>query len=268
MSIRLTDAHVHLQDERISARADELIARAEARGVLRLLCNATRVQEWDPILTMARRYTDIVPFIGIHPWFADSAGEDWVSRLAELLGEASGSIGLGEIGLDKHCSVDFELQKKVFTTQLEVGAELDVPVSIHCIRGWDVLFDQLESLAKRSGLPKIMIHSFSGSVETMRRLNDLGCFISYSSRIMDPDSKATKAFMETPLEALLLESDAPDQLHPETGRQLELVTAFNEPAAVTVVYREAAHLRGMHLQDFATRIWNNATIFTHKTAAR
>ena len=210
MSIRLTDAHVHLHDERIRPRADELIARAEARGVLRLLCNATREQEWDPILAMARRYTDITPFIGIHPWFADSTGEDWATRLTERVSKAADTIGIGEIGLDKNCAVDFEQQKKIFTTQLMIGTRLDAPVCIHCIRSWDVLFDLLESLAKEPGLPRIMIHSFGGSVETMRRLTELGCYISYSPRIMESgNTKVLAAFTETPLEALLLESDAP-----------------------------------------------------------
>ena len=269
MSIRLIDAHVHLQDDRITARADELIGRAEARGVLRLFCNATREQEWESILVMARRYTDIFPFIGIHPWFAETAGKGWEERLVGLLAKGRGNIGVGEIGLDKNSSVEFSLQKKLCATQLEIGIELDLPICIHCIRSWDVLFDLLEATAIKSTLPSIMIHSFNGSVETLRRLTELGCFISFSSRIMESgNTKVARAFMETPLETLLLESDAPDQLHPEIGRQLELVTEYNEPAAVTAIYREAAHLRGMHLQDFAARIWNNATIFTHKTAPR
>lgn len=269
MSIRLVDAHLHLQDPRIQDRATDLIARAEARGVMRMFSNSTRENEWSRLFELAGAYANITPFIGIHPWFADTAAQGWQQRLSDRLSGWSGCAGVGEIGLDKHSRVDFKTQQNVFEEQLEIGLSLEAPISIHCVRSWDVLLGFLAKHLPGKAPPRIMIHSFNGSRQTMARLVTLGCYISYSGQIMTrKNSKTIDSFMETPIESLFLESDAPDQLVPEIGRQLELVTLHNEPAATTVAYRAAAHLRGLHLQDFAERIWNNATIFTHKTATR
>lgn len=269
MSIRLIDAHLHLQDRRILARTADLVGRAEARGVLRMFCNSTREGEWPQVSELADTYRDVTPFFGIHPWFADMPGHGWQLQLADRVAGWSGSAGVGEIGLDKNSTVDFDVQLKVFEAQLEIGLSLGAPISIHCVRSWDVLLELLAKHMVGQSSPRIMVHSFNGSRQTMLRLVKLGCHISYSAAILGQgNNKAIDSLCATPLESLLLESDAPDQLAPGISRQLELATPYNEPAAVTVVYRAAAHLRGMHLKDFAAQVWNNATIFANKTATR
>jgi TatD DNase family protein len=264
MSIRLIDAHLHLQDNRIQARMADLIARAETRGVLRMFCNSTREEDWDQVCALADIYSDITPFIGVHPWFADTPGPGWQQRLSDRLTGWRDCVGVGEIGLDKNSKVDFNKQLKLFETQLEIGLRHGAPISIHCVRSWDVLLALLPRRLEGRARPRIMIHSFNGSPQVMQRLIKLGCHVSYSGAILGrKNSKAIDSLRATPLDALFLETDAPDQLVPEIGRQLELATPHNEPAAVTAIYRAAAHLRGMHLKDFAAHIWNNATIFTN-----
>ncbi len=271
MSIRFIDAHLHLQDKRFFGQADLIIARAETVGVSRFFCNATSEKDWQDIREMACRNSGIVPFLGIHPWQVDSATPGWQNRLASALSSYPGSaIGIGETGLDKFAASGLARQQKLFAAQLEIAADLAIPICIHCVRCWKRLLDILVRWEAGPGLPPVMIHSFSGSVETMRRLHGLGCFISYSSRMMNPQNpKLLETFRQTPLQALLLETDAPDQLSvPAISLSGPATPPYNEPLNVAALYRFAAGQHMMHLKDFANQIWNNATIFTNKTPVR
>jgi len=270
MSIRFIDAHLHLQDERILAQAELIIARAESAGVQRFFCNATRESDWQNIMGLARNHTGVVPFLGIHPRQADSTAAGWEARLAEALSCcSSGRAGIGETGLDKFASSGLQMQQKLFAAQLEIAADLFIPICIHCVRCWKMLLDTLERQAAGRGLPPVMIHSFSGSVETMHRLQQLGCLISYSLRMMNTqNAKLLNTFRQTPVEALLLETDAPDQLNAIPSRQPDFLTPHNEPLNVAALYRFGAEQRMMHLKDFANQLWNNATIYTNQTPAR
>jgi TatD DNase family protein len=110
-----------------------------------------------------------------------------------------------------------------------------------------------------------MIHSFTGSVETMRRLVDLDCFISYSSALIDPGNTTMRqTFSQTPAAALLLETDAPYSkiADPASGNTTIV------PEAVSDLYYVAAELRTMHLTDFSRLIWNNASIFANRAFTR
>lgn len=270
MSQQFIDAHLHLQDERIFAQAENIIARAENVGVTRFFCNATQESDWQYLIELAERYSGVFPFLGIHPWQIDSAAAGWQERLAEAVASCpSNRAGIGEIGLDKYTSADLVIQQKTFEAQLEIAAGLALPICIHCVRCWKRLLDTLENLAAGRGLPPVMIHSFSGSVETMRRLHEIGCFISYSSRMMNSrSSKLLETFRQTPLEALLLETDAPDQLSSQAIAPSDSAAPYNEPLNVAALYRFGAGQRMMHLKDFANRIWDNAKIFTNKAALR
>lgn len=270
MSTRYIDAHLHLQDERLFGKAAQIIARAESQGVRRFFCNATRESDWQLVIELTRKFSGIVPFFGTHPWQVETVMVGWEKRLADALSScASAGAGIGEIGLDKFASSALTDQLKLFEAHLEIASSLFVPTCIHCVRCWQMILDRLERQAAVKGLPPVMIHSFSGSLETMYRLSSIGCLISYSSKIMNPENhKLLETFKRTPLQALLLETDAPDQLTCNPDDHTERITPYNEPVSVAALYRFGAEQRAMHLKDFSTRIWNNGTIFTHETPLR
>jgi TatD DNase family protein len=125
----------------------------------------------------------------------------------------------------------------------------------------------LERLAKTADLPPLMIHSFGGSLETMLRLVRLGCWISFSARLIDRKRHALhQVFCETPTDRILLETDAPDQL-PATLRNSG-DALYNEPANIADFYRQAARLRCMSFDDFTQQIWNNGEIYADSLLPR
>ncbi len=261
----LLDSHLHLQDPRFEGIRAEVLRRAAEAGIGRMLCNATRERDWPEVLQLSATFPAVIPFIGIHPWYADSVEPAWDQRLADVV--ATNRCGIGEIGLDGKCRVPIAGQEVVLTVQLALAAKYQRPVALHCVGAWGRLIDMLERLAKTAGLPPLMLHSFGGSLETMQRLVNLGCWISFSSSLIDREPHTLqRVFFETPIDRILLETDAPDQL-PVTLRNSDGARC-NEPANIADLYRQAARLRRINLEDFTQQIWNNGEIYTDSLLPR
>lgn len=254
------DAHLHLQDARFGKHLDEVLERALHRGVNCMLCNATREDDWNDVLRIAMRFPAVVPYLGVHPWYADTVTPGWQQRFSRLI-EQSG-CGIGEIGLDKYCRVDAEQQKAVFTAQLHLASQYKRPVAIHCVRCWGHLFTLLEASGVDFSVVPVMIHSYNGSLETMKRLVDMGVYISFSMGILGLyRGKAAKVFIKTPVDRVLLETDAPDQGVPAACAPE--IADCNEPMCITELYRQAAQLKNMDLQELQSVVRSNGKIFTN-----
>ncbi|MDD3815537.1 MAG: TatD family hydrolase [Desulfocapsaceae bacterium] len=271
---RYLDSHCHLQKRGLPLATDEIMARAKNAGVSRMLCNATCEGDWQAVVDLAASSQEIIPFLGIHPWFAEHAERGWEERLRGMLKKIP--AGIGETGLDKCCRTDFSAQQQIFTTQLQIASELKRPLVIHCVKAWGKLLEILEAYIYQ--LPPMMIHSFSGSREILQRLIRLGCFISFSGRLI-ADSKLHPCFLATPLANLLLETDG--QGRPSVAGVMDGAGATDapaqpynqtlfsdEPAAISHLYQFAARMRGMVLDEFCQGIWKNGEIFTHTILPR
>ena len=267
MTGQFIDAHLHLQDSRFGDSFDEVVGRAKEAGVRRFFCNAISEDDWTVVAAMAAADTDIIPFLGIHPWFSDSVRDGWQQRLLDQAVKCGRAIGIGETGLDRSCAIDFAVQQQLFSAHLELALENGWPVSVHCVRAWGALVEQLTELSNRSGLPRIMIHSFTGSKEIMQRLTRLGCYISYSEALAHPQqSRLCDTFVQTPQELMLLETDAPYAKNPSRSDDSS-GDLINEPGDVAELYRYAARLLNQPAEDFSAQIWKNASIFTNQTIA-
>jgi len=296
------DSHLHLQAQSLELTLDGILERAEKAGVERMFCNATHEEDWQAVINLADKGKEggkqiVVPFLGIHPWFAESARTGWEGRLLARLQELP--AGIGEIGLDKCCRADFDRQQRVFEAQLRMASTLRRPVAIHCVKAWGLLLEILENFAAAKQLPTIMIHAYGGSTETLQRLIGLGCFISFSCRLI-ADHKRHPSFLATPLPSLLLETDSQGGLSvagaregagatdsqgrpsvadareeaggataaPTQVRSVQPVEtenheiSYNEPADITSLYAWAAAMRGIEEQELRQRIWSNGEIFT------
>jgi TatD DNase family protein len=249
------DSHCHLQKQHPAPALDGVLERARSIGVARMFCNATREEDWQAVVDLAARKYELIPFLGIHPWFAETAMTGWEERLQVLLKQIP--AGIGETGLDKCCRADFGRQQQIFLIQLQMASELKRPLVIHCVRAWGRLLEILEHFA--DPLPRVMIHTFAGSRETLQRLLRLGCFISFSGRLVT-DSRVHPCCLATPLANLLLETDSPGR--PLAGDAIQGAGTTDEPAAIAKLYELAATMRGMDLDKFCQEIWENGAIFT------
>jgi len=149
--MRFFDSHCHLQDERVMARIEEVIVRARTTGVEHMLCCGTQEDDWAAVAELAKKYGEIIPAFGLHPWFAAKRGERWMEKLEQILVECPGAA-VGELGLDHALEErnDAE-QAEVFAAQLKLARKLKRPVSIHCRRAWG---DMMKIIEQQCGLPQ------------------------------------------------------------------------------------------------------------------
>ena len=140
------DAHCHLLKE-------SEFQNAHLVGVEQILVNAARPSEWDKVESL----TDVIPSIGIHPWYVGDAKGDWAGEMEKRL-MANPALQVGEIGLDK-LKPDFTRQKQVFLTQLKLAQKYNRVASIHCVRAWGEMMPLLRPFKKDT---KMLFHGFSG----------------------------------------------------------------------------------------------------------
>lgn len=246
----LFDAHCHLQDERLAGRLPDVLNRAEHAGVRRMLCCGCHERNWETVLALAQAHPEIVPSFGIHPWYMDGRTDGWYGTLERFL--AHQPSGVGEIGLDHAVTPRAdEEQESVFIAQLRLARRLNRPVSLHCRKAWGRL---LEILRAEGGVGcGGLIHSYSGSVELVKPLEEMGLYISFSGAITRPANKrGHQALAAVSPERLLIETDSPDL--PPIGA----VAMVNEPANLVLVAVGVANILGRSPEWVAEQTFANA----------
>ena len=117
----LFDTHAHLDDGQLAADAADVVARAAAAGVSRILAVGTTAKSSRNCLAHAKNFPGVWSSAGIHPnHAAQSAPEDW-DRVAELMRQKR-AVALGETGLDRHWNdTPFPQQEDYFARHLALG---------------------------------------------------------------------------------------------------------------------------------------------------
>lgn len=241
--IAIYDAHNHLQDERIVARAGEL-------RVAGCVANGTREEDWPRVAELARRLEWVTPSYGLHPWHVAGRSPDWLRKLRELL-EENPRACVGEIGLDRWMeNPDVADQERVFVEQIGLARELRRPATIHCLKAWGKLDESLPP-------GRYLLHSYGGPAEMIGAFAKKGCWFSFSGYFAhDRKARQREVFKRVPIDRLLVETDAPDMLPPEELR-VEGSSEVNDPRNIESIYRYLANLIGMGPEEFARRMEEN-----------
>lgn len=248
------DAHCHLADPRWVNELNAVLDRSRAAGVGRWLQGGVDPQDWKRQRELVARHPEeIWPSFGLHPWWVrelSRSDSDIKAGLAELeaailRGEAR---ALGETGLD--FSGDPALwegaaktrQVAAFEAQLRLGRAHRLPIVLHVVRAHGVALAILEAGGRLAAGG--LVHSFSGSFESARRYIELGLLISVGASVVRRKGFETlkRAVVRIPPDALVLESDAPDQ--PPEGWTERTGSPWNEPASLREVAEAVGKLRG------------------------
>lgn len=253
--MQLFDAHCHLQDERLAPDLDAVMERAYRAGVTRFLCCGAAESDWDRVAGLSRQFKGMIPAFGLHPWYVKDRTARWLERLRDLL-LTHPEAAVGEIGLD-HALKEYSRteQTEVFRDQIALAVELQRPVNLHCRRAWGAL---LEELRRCPTLPRgFMVHSYSGSTETLAPLLELGGYISFSGSItLSGNRRGHAAAQAVPLERLLIETDTPDI--PPVIDGVRRTDVPNEPANLPLVAHRIARLRNLPMEQIAGETFYNA----------
>ncbi|MES1258883.1 MAG: TatD family hydrolase [Acidobacteriota bacterium] len=235
--MRLIDSHCHLDDAKYAQDLDAVLDRAAQAGVARILCIGTGdgPPQLDCAIRLAERYEQISATVGVHPHEAAKVTPKTLDDLRDL-GRHPRVVAFGEIGLDYH--YDFsprEIQREVFTQQLKLARELDLPVTIHTREAWD---DTLEILRENWRGPGIF-HCFTGDAPQAQQALALGFHLAFGGVLTFRTAENIReAARITPDDRLLVETDAP-YLAPIPWRGKR-----NEPSFMPETVRRLAEVRG------------------------
>lgn len=248
-AMTLIDSHCHLDDDRFDATRDAVLARASAAGVARIVIPATTANRWDKIRQLCAQVDGLYPAYGLHPMFVEQHQLVHLRDLDAWL-EREKPVAVGECGLDFFRSRrDEKWQKQLFSEQLELARKHRLPVIVHARKALDDVIALLRRHAGHGGV----VHSFAGSEQQARQLHDLGFRLGIAATVgFERAQKLRRVVAAMPEEALLLESDAPDQ--PGAAHRGEL----NEPAYIVEHLQVMAALRNCDPAALAETLSNNA----------
>ncbi|MBN2282220.1 MAG: TatD family hydrolase [Candidatus Marinimicrobia bacterium] len=251
----LTDHHCHLQDPKILPEIEKLLLQARNKDIFRFICCGTGEEDWSQVLKLSERYSEILPAVGVHPWFVEKSSPDWIVKLERLLKQVPKCM-IGEIGLDLYfCRETLELQKFFFEKQMLLGRKYGRPVSIHNVRASHLLLPFLRQFSD----VKVLLHSFSASPEMTRELAALPkIFFSFSGTLLNSSKKLKEQIHLIPFNRILLETDSPDllpQVLKNSGHKI------NVPANLIFVLEKMAEILNIAPNILKEQLAENSDTF-------
>ena len=203
----LIDTHCHLDVGEFDADRAAVLARARAAGVLALVIPAIHRAGWPFLLELCRTEPDLYPALGLHPVYLEQHEDSDVDALAAAVADER-PVAIGEIGLDWFVEqLDRTRQQALFERQLAIARDADLPVILHVRRAHDATLAILKRMRVRGGIA----HAYSGSLEQAWQYLDLGFRLGFGGMLtFERSTKLRRLARELPLEAIVLETDAPD----------------------------------------------------------
>ncbi|MBO7642091.1 MAG: TatD family hydrolase [Alphaproteobacteria bacterium] len=266
-SVIFVDSHCHLDlsgfEEFLKPRlagktleyynVDLLVDRAFQADVKYMLNIGTHLSDVDKLTEISDKFSNVFRSIGIHPEYAKEHCEKFsFDEMREIFQRCCGldkTVAIGEIGLDYHVSNDVEQQKKIFSFQLELAEEFNLPVSIHSRDAWADTMEILEAHPKVTGV----IHCFSGEKEFAEKVLNTSFYFGIGGTLT---FKKNTIFQETvrdilSLDRILIETDSPF-LAPVPFRG-----KLNEPSFVVHVAEKIAELKNISIDQIANQTSRN-----------
>jgi TatD DNase family protein len=214
--------------------------------------------------------------LGIHPLYTPQSDKADLPALAQALRDHQSDprlVAVGEIGLDGFVSgLDWERQTWFYREQLKIAREFQLPVILHVRRSADALLAGLRAIGGRSPWQGIA-HAFNGSLQQAQRFIDLGFKLGFGGTLTyERATQIRRLARELPLNALVLETDAPDIPPQWLYRSAEDRAAGwsqgrNSPAELPRIATYLAELRGLSLEALAQATRDNAVSALPKLSA-
>ena len=240
------DTHAHLDYPDFADELPQLVERAAAAGITRLVSIGTDLESSAKAVTLAERFPGVFAVVGWHPNDAVRAPRDFRAELRELAKHPK-VVAIGETGLDYFrlpsasggsAAEDAHVkarQAEVFQQQLEVAAEVGLNLVIHT-RG-ECFEETLAMLQPFASRVRGVFHCFVGTPEQMRRVLAMNSLVSFTGILTFKNAQSVRdTLAATPLGSFMLETDAPFLAPvPYRGKRCESAYVQDIAAAVAAV---------------------------------
>ena len=249
----IVDTHCHLDLDRFDVDRTAVIQRAAEAGVKQIIVPALDLPSWQAVLALADSFTAVYAAIGIHPNSSATWEDSWIEKLREFAQHPK-VVAIGEIGLDYYWDkAPKAVQQRAFSKQLQLAAELDLPVIVHN-RESDADVVQLLKESPLNGRERPgVLHSFSTEWPIAQEVLAMGFYLGFTGPVTFKKAEALRSVVQqVPLKRLLAETDAPFLTpHPYRGKR-------NEPAYTAFVVEKLAELHQLSAEEMAKVTTANA----------
>ena len=247
----IVDSHCHLDFPDFNDELDQIITRAHAAGVSRMVTICTRLRLEPQVRAIAEAYPSVFYAAGTHPM---SAAEEPMASVDQLVALAKHPkfVGIGESGLDYHYTADSKAaQQHSLRLHITAAQETGLPLIIHA-RGADDDMAAILTEGFKERPYSCVMHCFSSGEALAKATLELGFYLSMSGIAAFPKSQDLRdIFAASPVDRILLETDSPYLAPPpHRGRR-------NEPAYTAFTAKVGAGLFGMTEAEFAARTTAN-----------
>lgn len=247
--MHLIDSHCHLDADEFDDDRADVVARAQAAGVVAQVVPAVTAAAWPKLRAVCAASEGLYPAYGLHPLFLEQHRPEHLASLGEWIARER-PCAIGECGLDFFVEgLDPAEQQRYFVGQLQLAREFDLPVIVHARRAVDAVILAIRKVGRLRGV----VHSFGGSAEQAQQLHALDFLIGLGGPVTyDRAQRLRRLAAAVPLQQLLLETDAPDQPDASIRGQR------NEPARLRTVLDTIAALRDAPAAVIAAHTADNA----------
>jgi len=244
---KITDSHCHLDFPQFDGELPDLIARAAARGVHRMVTICTKLRAVSTVRALADAHAPVFFAAGTHPM---SVAEEPMATVEKLvaLAEHPKFVGIGESGLDYHYTAEsMGVQQESLRIHIEAARQTGLPLIIHA-RDADEDMARILSEEYHAGAYSCVMHCFSSGAALADAALDLGFYLSMSGITAFPKSTDLREiFARAPVDRILIETDSP-YLAPPPNRGKR-----NEPAFVADTAQVGAQVFGLDYGAFAAQ---------------
>ena len=191
----LIDAHCHAH-----AFSD---AELGEFSKIRIIAVSEDLESSRRTINLSKRFNNITPFIGIHPWNLESVSKGEIEEVFRLL-RLGVARGVGEVGVDGRIKRSVRKQVEVFKLFCKVSAELDLPMNIHALNAWD----EVLRIMLKMDVRRALFHWYTGPIRLLRDIGEAGYYISINPAVrIQP--KHRKILENAELDMIMTESDGP-----------------------------------------------------------
>lgn len=250
----IIDTHCHLDDDKYNDDLDEVIKRAEDKGVKACLIPGANIEDLPKAYEIAKKYENIYFAAGVHPYHHDQYNE---SILEKFLSKEK-CIAVGECGLDyyrlpesdEEKAAEKENQKRVFAEHIELAKKFQKPLIAHIREASQDSYDLL--IEKEAFKVGGVLHCYNAS-ELLLDLSDKGFYFGIGGVVTFKNAKKlVEVLLKIPLDKIILETDAPYLTpHPHRGER-------NEPAYTAYVAKRVSEILNIDYEDFLKLALDNS----------
>ena len=251
----LVDTHCHLDAAEFDGDRAAVAVAATQAGVGLIVVPSVERANFGAVASVCRDYSCCLAAYGIHPMYVEHAREADLDALRETL-QREQPLAVGEIGLDRFVEPRDELRQEFyFNAQLQIARDAHLPVLLHSRRAIDPVLKQLRHCRVSGGIA----HAFNGSRQQADEFIKLGFKLGFGGAMTFPRANRIRELAASlPLDAIVLETDAPD-MPPEWKVSHDAERrARNTPDQLPRIAQTLADLRGIAVPEVTEATTANA----------